>query len=64
MATVVKQQPGQSVDQLIRQFQKKVQNEGILQELRKKEFYVKPSTRRQQKMAQKKRKIARTARGY
>lgn len=49
MAKVIAQ-PGESVDALIRKFNKKVQNEGILIELKKREHYLKPSLRRQLKM--------------
>jgi len=49
-------QPGESVDALIRKFNKKVQNEGILMEIKKREHYLKPSLKKQQKiqMARKK----------
>ena len=40
---VVKAQPGQSSDAVIRAFQKKVLNEDILDELKKHEFYQKPA---------------------
>lgn len=43
---VVKKGPGDSTDSLIRKFSKKVFNEGILAELKKREFYQKPSLRR------------------
>lgn len=49
MATKVVAQPGESVDSLIRKFNKKVQTEGILQEIKKREHYLKPSLKRQQK---------------
>ncbi|MCR4324285.1 MAG: 30S ribosomal protein S21 [Candidatus Curtissbacteria bacterium] len=56
MATKVVAQPGESVDSLIRKFNKKVQAEGILMELKKREHYLKPSLKKQQKiqMARKK----------
>ena len=56
MATKVVAQPGESVDALIRKFNKKVQTEGILTEIKKREHYLKPSLKRQQKiqMARKK----------
>ncbi|MCL4390103.1 MAG: 30S ribosomal protein S21 [Patescibacteria group bacterium] len=41
---MVKAQPGQSSDQVIRAFQKKVLNEDILGELKKREYYQKPAT--------------------
>lgn len=56
MATKVIAQPGESVDALIRKFNKKVQTEGIMAEIKKREHYLKPSLRKQQKiqMARKK----------
>ncbi len=53
----VKAKPGDTPDSLIRQFTKKVISEGILAELKEKEFYKKPSERRKEKMKElKKRK--------
>jgi len=40
---VVKKMPGDSDDSLIRKFTKKVMNEGIVQEAKRREFYLKPS---------------------
>lgn len=48
---VVKAQPGQSGDQLIRAFQKKILNEDVLEELKKREFYQKPALVRKAKKA-------------
>lgn len=45
----VKAQPGESPDSLIRKFTKKVINEGILIQLKDKEFYKKPSERKKEK---------------
>lgn len=39
----VKKQPGDSSDAMIRKFSRKVMNEGIIQEMKKREFYLKPS---------------------
>ena len=50
MATIVKKQLGQTEDQLIAQFRKKVLNDDILGELKKREFYIKPSRARYEKM--------------
>lgn len=50
MVTIVKKQPGQSEDQLIAQFRKKVLNDDVLGELKKREFYVKPSRKKYEKM--------------
>lgn len=46
---VVKAQPGQSSDAVIRAFQKKVLNEDILGELKKREYYRKPALKRKEK---------------
>ncbi|MDP3955566.1 MAG: 30S ribosomal protein S21 [bacterium] len=46
MATVVKKQPGQTEDQLIAQFRKKVLNEELIDEIKEREFYQKPSRKR------------------
>ena len=42
---------GEHVDKLLRRFKKKVEAAGILKDVRKKEFYVKPGMRRKQKEA-------------
>ncbi|MBI3559479.1 30S ribosomal protein S21 [Candidatus Gottesmanbacteria bacterium] len=47
---MVKAQPGQSSDAVIRAFQKKVLNENILDELKKREYYQKPATIRKNKV--------------
>ncbi len=39
----VKKLPGQSDDQLIRNFSKKVMDAGIIQEAKRRQFYLKPS---------------------
>lgn len=41
--------PGESADSLIRKFMRKVLSEGILADLKKREFYQKPSQWRQEK---------------
>ena len=46
---VVKKMPGDSDDALIRKFSRKVMSEGILQEAKRREFYLKPSAARKQK---------------
>ncbi len=45
----VKKMPGDSDESLIRKFSRKVLNEGILQEAKRREFYLKPSLARKQK---------------
>lgn len=46
---IVKAKPGDTTDSLIRRFQKKVMEDGILLELKKREFYRKPSAIKKQK---------------
>ena len=46
---VVKKMPGDSDDALIRKFSRKVMSEGILQEAKRREFYLKPSQAKKQK---------------
>ena len=60
---VVKAQPGQSADQLIRAFQKKVFEEDIMEILKEKQNYEKPAVKRKNlllanKRRSKKRKAA------
>lgn len=45
----VKKMPGDSDEALIRKFSRKVLNEGILQEAKRREFYLKPSLARKMK---------------
>jgi small subunit ribosomal protein S21 len=56
MPVVVKAQPGDSSDQVIRKFKKKVLHDQLLTELRDREFYKKPSVRKKEKMAEFKRR--------
>ena len=42
----VKKQPGDSTDALIKKFSRKVVAEGIIQEMKRREFYLKPSLAR------------------
>ena len=53
----------ENFESLLRRFNKKVQQEGILAEVRRREHYEKPSVKRKRKEAAKKRKTARSARG-
>ncbi|MBN1366901.1 MAG: 30S ribosomal protein S21 [Dehalococcoidales bacterium] len=52
----------ESFESLLRRFNKKVQQEGILSEIRHREHYEKPSVRRKRKEAAKKRKSSRAPR--
>ncbi|MEK7091058.1 MAG: 30S ribosomal protein S21 [Patescibacteria group bacterium] len=49
MPTVVRRKPGQSDDKLISDFRKKVLADEVLLELKKREFYKKPSLVKQEK---------------
>ncbi len=53
----VEAKEGESVEVLIRKFNKKVLSEGILNELKKREYYEKPSVLRKKERAAKERKI-------
>ena len=62
--TGVKAGEQESFESLLRRFNKKVQQNGILSEMRRREHYEKPSVKRKRKAAVKRRKVARAARGY
>ena len=51
-------------ESLLRRFNRKVQQDGILAERRRREFYEKPSIKRKRKEATKRRKSGRAARRY
>jgi small subunit ribosomal protein S21 len=53
----VKAQPGETSDSLIRKFTRKVLSEGILQDLKKREFYQKPAEVRKEKKKELKRRL-------
>ncbi len=55
MPIVVKAQPGDSTDQLIKNFKKKVLQDQLLTELKEREFHKKPSVVKKEKMAEFKR---------
>jgi small subunit ribosomal protein S21 len=52
---------GESFESLLRRFSKKVQQEGIISETRRRGFYEKPSVKRKRKEAAKRRKSARSS---
>ena len=54
--------PNESFESLLRRFGRKVQQEGVLSEVRRREHYEKPSVKRKQKEATKRRKSARMSR--
>jgi small subunit ribosomal protein S21 len=61
--TVVRAQEGESIEVLIRKFNKKVQSDGILTELKKREFYEKPSVVRKRDQIARRRKLSKSSRG-
>ncbi len=62
MSIVVRAGPNDTTDTVIRKFQKRVVAEGIIQEIRQRESYKKPSQLRQEYLAEKRRKIMRAKR--
>jgi small subunit ribosomal protein S21 len=52
----------ESFESLLRRFNKKVQQEGIMSEVRRREHFEKPSIKRKRKEAAKRRKSARRTR--
>jgi len=54
--TNVRLSEGETFESMLRRFSKKVQQDGILSEVRRREFYEKPSVKRKKKEAAKKRK--------
>ncbi len=59
----VKAQPGDSSDSMIRKFTRKVLSEGILQDLKKREFYQKPSLIKKDKARELSRRLRHPNRG-
>ncbi len=57
----VKAGSGEDIDSLLKRFNKKVQQSGILAELRRCEHFEKPSVKRKRKKAAKRRSSARAA---
>lgn len=62
MPIIVKAGPKDTTDSVIRKFQKKVLAEKLVQEIRDREAYKKPSQLRQEYLAEKRRKIMRARR--
>jgi small subunit ribosomal protein S21 len=60
----VKAGENESFESLLRRFNKKVQQDRILAETRRRESYEKPSIKRKRKEAAKRRKSAKTSRRY
>ena len=54
----------ESFESLLRRFNKRVQQAGVLSEARRREYFEKPSIKRKRKEAAKRRKSARASRKY
>lgn len=48
--------PGESIDSVLRKFKKKVKDEGLMQELKKREYYEKPSETKKKRIRAAKRR--------
>jgi small subunit ribosomal protein S21 len=62
LATTVKANEGESFDSLLKRFNRKVQQEGVLSEARRRGHYQKPVTRRARKAAARRRSASKAAR--
>lgn len=62
MPIIIKAKPGDTTEVVIRKFQKQVAAEGLVQEIRDKEFHKKPAILRQEYLAERRRKIRRAQR--
>ncbi|MEK6709820.1 MAG: 30S ribosomal protein S21 [Nitrospinota bacterium] len=59
--TGVKVHEGESIDKALKQFKKQCEKSGILSEIRKREYYEKPSVRRKRKILAARKKRLRSA---
>lgn len=55
----VKVREGESIEEAIRRFKRECERNGIMQEIKKREFYKSPSVIKKEKLAEAKRKIRR-----
>ncbi|MDD2523881.1 MAG: 30S ribosomal protein S21 [Endomicrobiia bacterium] len=55
----VKVREGESIEEAIRRFKRECERNGIMQEIKKREFYKSPSVVKKEKLAEAKRKIRR-----
>lgn len=51
--------PGESIDRVLRRFKRKLKDEGVIDEIKKREFYEKPSETRKKKESAAKRRTRR-----
>lgn len=62
MATIITASEGESFDSLLKRFSRKVQQDGILSEARRRGHYQKPTTRRARKQVARRRSANKAAR--
>ena len=58
----VRVEKGESLDKALRKFKKKMEREGLMRDIKKAEFYEKPSIRRRKKIQKARKKIYQMAR--
>ncbi|MCB4756009.1 MAG: 30S ribosomal protein S21 [Elusimicrobia bacterium] len=56
---LVKLKENESIEEALRRFKRECERSGILQEIKRREFYESPSVRRKRKMAESRRKLKR-----
>jgi len=62
LATIITASEGESFDSLLKRFSRKVQQDGILSEARRRGYYQKPTTRRARKQVARRRSANKAAR--
>ena len=55
----IKVREGESIDNALKRFKRECEKDGLLQEIRKREFYKSPSVIRREKLAESRRKLLR-----
>lgn len=55
----VKVRDGESIEEALRRFKRECERNGIMQEIRRREFYEPPSVKRKRKLAESRRKMRR-----
>ncbi len=62
MKIEIKMKDGERIDNALRRFRKVVEKSGVLQELRKREYYEKPSVKKKRKQAASRKRAKRNSR--
>lgn len=60
----VKIREGESIEEALRRFKRECERNGVLKEIKKREFYTNPSLKRKLKQAEAKRKLKRRRRSF